>query len=137
MTKTNNGKKECQAFACGSEAIDDNGLFCAMHWDMIPADARALLNNLYNEDPKSEKHRKWQREVRKCIAMMMAKEKGLRRNVERRNLDQFEGEDPFVKEGERKAASEGKLLREPDDRSIQGNQESEESEEDPDRSPSS
>ena len=131
MNKTNNGKKECQAFACGYEAIDDNGLFCAMHWDMIPADARAVLDNLYNEDPKSEKHRKWQREVRKCIAMMMAKEKGLKRNVERRNLDQFEGEDPFVREGERKAASEGKLLRGPDDRTVQGDEGVEEEEQGP------
>ena len=103
-------KPECQAFASGREAIDDMGLFCGEHWDMVPADARALLNNLFDQDYKSEKHKKWQREVRKCVALMMAKEKGLKRNVEGRNLDEFDRPDPFVREGEQKAAARGKVL---------------------------
>ena len=103
-------KQECQAFACEREAIDEMGLFCGEHWDMVPADARALLSNLFDQDYKSEKHKKWQREVRKCVSMMMAKEKGLQRNVERRNLDEFDKPDPFVREGENRAASKGKVL---------------------------
>ena len=122
---------ECQAVGCWQKSVDSNGLFCAMHWDMIPADAKALIINLYNADPTTAQHKKWVREVRKTVAMIMAKEKGLKRNANGKNLDQFPAGDPFIDGGKRKAASQGKVLRGPDDRPIQADQNAEESEEGP------
>ena len=87
----------CQAVDCQNESVDDMRIFCQAHWEKIPADARAAIKNAYDLDTKSRKHLDWVHQVRKAVAYLMGTERGLTRNKEKKNLDDFPKGDPFVK----------------------------------------